>query len=48
MTGPLARTASIVFVPRHGGDHSIPPSAINYRANVAAMRDLGAMAASWA
>lgn len=32
----------IVFVPRHGGDHSIPPSAINYRANIAAMRDLGA------
>ena len=34
----------IVFVPRHGGDHSIPPSAINYRANMAAMRDLGASA----
>ena len=34
----------IVFVPRHGGDHSIPPSAINYRANIAAMRDLGATA----
>ncbi|MCY3949792.1 MAG: S-methyl-5'-thioinosine phosphorylase [Acidimicrobiaceae bacterium] len=34
----------IVFVPRHGGDHSIPPSAINYRANIAAIRDLGATA----
>lgn len=34
----------IVFVPRHGGDHSIPPSAINYRANIAAMRDVGAEA----
>ncbi len=34
----------IVFVPRHGGDHSIAPSAINYRANIAAMRDLGAVA----
>ena len=34
----------IVFVPRHGGDHSIPPSAINYRANIAAMGDLGATA----
>ena len=33
----------IVFVPRHGGDHSIPPSAINYRANIAALRDLGAV-----
>jgi len=34
----------IVFVPRHGGDHSIPPSAINYRANIAAIGDLGATA----
>ncbi len=34
----------IVFVPRHGGDHSIPPSAINYRANIAAMANLGATA----
>ena len=34
----------IVFVPRHGGDHSIPPSAINYRANIAAIADLGATA----
>lgn len=34
----------IVFVPRHGGDHSIPPSAINYRANIAAIRDLAATA----
>lgn len=31
----------IAFVPRHGGDHSIPPSAINYRANVRALADLG-------
>ncbi len=31
----------IAFVARHGGDHSIQPAAINYRANVAALRDLG-------
>ena len=43
MTG-LWHGRRIVFVPRHGGDHSIPPSAINYRANIAAMRDLGAVA----
>ncbi len=43
MTG-LWRGRPIVFVPRHGGDHSIPPSAINYRANIAAMKDLGAEA----
>ena len=43
MTGRW-RGRRIVFVPRHGGDHSIPPSAVNYRANIAAMRDLGAAA----
>ncbi len=43
MTGRW-RGRRIVFVPRHGGDHSIPPSAINYRANIAAMGDLGAKA----
>lgn len=43
MTG-LWHGRRIVFVPRHGGDHSIPPSAINYRANIAAIRDLGATA----
>ncbi|WP_419917383.1 S-methyl-5'-thioinosine phosphorylase [Candidatus Poriferisodalis sp.] len=43
MTGRW-RGRSIVFVPRHGGDHSIPPSAINYRANIAAIRDLEATA----
>ena len=31
----------IAFVARHGGDHSIPPNAINYRANVRALSDLG-------
>ena len=34
----------IVFVARHGGDHSIPPNAINYRANIRALADLGAEA----
>ncbi len=43
MTG-LWHGRRIVFVPRHGGDHSIPPSAINYRANIAAMQELGAKA----
>tara|TARA_Y100000590_G_scaffold466339_1_gene641358 strand:- start:243 stop:980 length:738 start_codon:yes stop_codon:yes gene_type:complete len=31
----------VAFVARHGGDHSIPPNAINYRANVRALSDLG-------
>lgn len=29
------------FVARHGADHSVPPSAINYRANIAALTDEG-------
>ncbi len=31
----------IAFLPRHGGSHSIPPSAINYRANIQALADCG-------
>ncbi len=32
------------FLPRHGSDHSIPPHAINYRANVWALHQAGATA----
>ena len=32
----------VCFIPRHGSDHSIPPHAINYRANVAALKTIGA------
>jgi len=31
----------VVFLPRHGRGHRIPPSDINYRANIAAMKTLG-------
>ena len=31
--------ATIEFVTRHGVDHSVPPSRVNYRANIAALRD---------
>ena len=31
----------VAFVARHGGDHSIPPNAINCRANIRALADLG-------
>ena len=31
----------IVFLPRHGENHHLPPHAINYRANIAALRDAG-------
>ena len=30
----------IIFLTRHGQDHSVPPSAINYRANIQALKDL--------
>jgi purine nucleoside phosphorylase len=32
----------MVFLPRHGDDHSIAPHRINYRANLRALRDAGA------
>ncbi|HVL54735.1 MAG TPA: S-methyl-5'-thioadenosine phosphorylase [Vitreimonas sp.] len=34
----------VAFLPRHGRRHTIPPHAINYRANVWAMRSLGVKA----
>ena len=40
LTG-LWQGVQIAFVPRHGGDHSIPPAAINYRANIRALTELG-------
>ena len=34
--------AELAFLPRHGRGHRIPPSEVNYRANVAALKILGA------
>lgn len=31
----------VAFLPRHGAGHTLPPAAINYRANLWAMRELG-------
>ena len=36
-----AGATRVVFLPRHGRGHRIPPSDINYRANIAAMKMLG-------
>ncbi len=36
------RDRPVCFLPRHGSDHSIPPHAINYRANIAALKAAGA------
>jgi len=33
---------TMLFLPRHGDGHAIPPSAINYRANICALKMLGA------
>jgi 5'-methylthioadenosine phosphorylase len=32
----------LAFMPRHGDEHSLPPHRINYRANLWAMREVGA------
>jgi len=34
--------ADLLFLPRHGRGHRIPPSEVNYRANIAALKMLGA------
>ncbi len=39
-TGRVGPTR-VVFLPRHGRDHAIPPGEINYRANVDALKRLG-------
>src|SRR4051794_26920641 len=32
----------LAFLPRHGRGHRIPPNEVNYRANIAALKMLGA------
>ena len=45
-SGPIVRgrlgDTTLLFLPRHGKGHVIPPSAINYRANICALKMLGA------
>lgn len=45
-SGPLVYGAlgdcEIVFLSRHGPEHSIPPHKVNYRANIWALREAGA------
>ena len=41
LKGTLGAT-TLLFLPRHGKGHRIPPHAINYRANVCALKKLGA------
>ena len=35
--GTLPNGTAMIFVPRHGRGHRVPPHAINYRANVCAL-----------
>lgn len=35
------RSQALVFLPRHGRDHRVPPHQINYRANIWALKSLG-------
>jgi 5'-methylthioadenosine phosphorylase len=45
-SGPLSygslRGRDVVFLPRHGYGHTIPPHQVNYRANLWALREAGA------
>jgi 5'-methylthioinosine phosphorylase len=40
----LWRGVPVVFLPRHGASHTIPPHRINYRANLSAMKEAGVRA----
>ncbi len=40
LTGTLSGQA-MAFLPRHGRGHKIPPSDVNYRANIDALKRLG-------
>jgi 5'-methylthioinosine phosphorylase len=35
------QNARVAFLTRHGGDHTIAPHRVNYRANIHALKDLG-------
>ena len=41
LTSGSWRGVPIEFVTRHGHDHSVPPSRVNYRANISALKKLG-------
>lgn len=40
--GTLDNGTTLLFLPRHGRGHRVPPHAINYRANVGALKKAGA------
>jgi len=42
LRGRFAEGGEILFLPRHGTKHSIPPHRIDYRANISALKTCGA------
>lgn len=40
--GTLANGTTLLFLPRHGRGHRVPPHGINYRANICALKKAGA------
>ena len=49
-SGPLTRGVlngqQVIFLPRHGYGHTIPPHKVNYRANLWTLREAGVMIGS--
>ncbi|MEW6573271.1 MAG: S-methyl-5'-thioadenosine phosphorylase [Bacillota bacterium] len=41
VTRGVYRNKEVVFLPRHGADHSVPPHLVNYRANILALKKIG-------
>ena len=41
ITTGLWHDRRVAFLTRHGGDHTIAPHRVNYRANIQALKDLG-------
>lgn len=41
LSGELCKT-EVLFLPRHGSGHTIPPHKVNYRANIWALKEAGA------
>ena len=42
--GRIGDSGEVVFLPRHGAGHTLPPHKINYRANLYALREAGVKA----
>ena len=44
VTSGMLNGVELLFLPRHGAGHQLPPHRINYRANIGVLADLGAEA----